>query len=50
MWLQGLENAPCLVKKAVKSVEQSLPEQKVVVSDANNFQDYVSVPSDIIDK
>lgn len=50
MWLQGLENAPCLVKKAVKSVEQSLPEQRVVVSDANNFQDYVSVPSDIIDK
>lgn len=50
MWLQGLENAPCLIKKAVKSVEQSLPEHKVVVLDANNFQDYVSVPSDIIDK
>lgn len=50
MWLQGLENAPCLVKKAVKSVKQSLPEQRVVILDASNFQDYVSVPSDIVNK
>ncbi|MDN6068880.1 capsular polysaccharide synthesis protein [Leuconostoc sp.] len=50
MWLQGLENAPCLVKKAVKSIKQSLPEQRVVILDASNFQDYVDVPLNIIDK
>ncbi|MDC2816365.1 capsular polysaccharide synthesis protein [Leuconostoc suionicum] len=50
MWLQGLENAPCLVKKAVKSIKQSLPEQRVVILDASNFQDYVDVPHSIIDK
>lgn len=50
MWLQGLDNAPIIVKKAVKSVEQSLPNQKVIILDSSNFQEYVNIPSDIIEK
>ena len=49
-WWQGEENAPALVKKCISSMRQYAGENEVVVIDANNLQDYVSLPLYILEK
>ncbi|MFT8841990.1 MAG: capsular polysaccharide synthesis protein [Leuconostoc citreum] len=50
MWLQGIENAPDIVKLAIQSMIFALPNQQVVVLTKDNFQEYVNIPETIIQK
>jgi len=49
-WLQGLENAPDLVKACVNSVKQNLKDFKIVILTEDNISDYVSFPKHIMEK
>lgn len=49
-WLQGLENAPELVKQCYASLQRNIEGKRIVVLDENNISDYVTLPSYIWDK
>ena len=40
-WLQGLEQAPPLVKLCYEALRQKLPDREIVVIDAKNVFDYI---------
>lgn len=50
LWLQGENCAPDIVKVCLASVSQGLPSFNQVVLDANNLDDYVTLPKSIMDK
>lgn len=43
-WLQGMDNAPELVKRCYESLIKYAGDKKVVVLDLNNIHDYVEFP------
>lgn len=47
-WLQGIENAPPLVKTCINSIKQY--NSNVCLIDINNYKKYVDIPNFIIDK
>lgn len=47
MWLQGIENAPQVVKMCINSMKQNLNGNELVILDENNIEEYVSMPTDI---
>lgn len=50
-WLQGVEQAPPLVRNCLDSVQRyKLPHQEVVVVTERNFSDYVQLPPAILAK
>lgn len=49
-WLQGMENAPEIVKKCVASVKRNMPKYEVRVLTAENIFDYVTLPEHIVRK
>ena len=49
-WLQGLENAPELVKKCYESVKRWYPDNDIVLITKENFRDYVDIPEYVISK
>lgn len=50
-WLQGRENAPALVQNCIDSIERQLrQDQQLVIVTADNYADYVTMPSVIVDK
>ena len=49
-WLQGMENAPEIVKKCVASVKQNMPRYEVRVLTAENLFEYVTLPEHIVRK
>lgn len=49
-WLQGEENAPELVKACFKSIKKCMPERKLIIITANNYNDYVDLPEYIVKK
>ena len=49
-WLQGIENAPLLVKRCYDSLKKNLHQRDVIVLDANNIEDYLNLPVFILDK
>lgn len=46
-WLQGLENAPVLVKKCIESVQLHSPNAQVVILTDENIPQYVLLPPEI---
>ena len=48
-WLQGMENAPELVRACVESMRRTLPDE-VVVIDERNYTDYVTLPDYVVEK
>lgn len=48
-WLQGIENAPELVKACLRSIKRNVTED-VVVIDEKNYTDYVTLPEYIVEK
>lgn len=46
-WLQGLDQAPLLVKRCVESLEKNLEGKTIKIIDQNNVYDYISIPEDI---
>ena len=49
-WLQGLEQAPEIVKKCVASVKQHMPDYKLQILTSENIFDFVSLPEPILRK
>lgn len=49
-WLQGIENAPFLVKKCYQSLNENLNGREIVVITSENYRDFVSFPQHIIRK
>lgn len=49
-WLQGIENAPQLVRRCFKSVQKFCSEYKIIVITAKNYSDYTDIPDFIIKK
>nr|WP_238405712.1 capsular polysaccharide synthesis protein [Segatella copri] len=50
-WLQGIEQAPDLVKMCLNSVEKyKKSNQKRIIITAENFADYLTLPTTIIEK
>lgn len=49
-WLQGIEQAPPIVKKCVQSMEQYRKDYKVEIIDLNNLKQFIELPDYILDK
>lgn len=49
-WLQGMENAPQVVKECYHSIRYWLPDKEIVVITSDNYNEYVAFPNYIIEK
>ena len=49
-WLQGLENAPEIVKACYHSLQQHLTDRDIKVIDNNNWTDYIELPEYVVRK
>lgn len=49
-WLQGMEDAPLLVKACLNAVRTNMPDRKVIVITKENYNSYVSLPDFIVGK
>ena len=50
LWMQGIENAPDIVKKCIESVKHFHPEKEIIILDYNNLKDYIQIPAYIEEK
>lgn len=49
-WLQGLENAPYVVQRCVKSLRENVTDREIVVITSDNYREYTDFPDYILDK
>lgn len=49
-WLQGIENAPILVKKCYESIKNNMSDKEVILLTSENISNYVSFPDYIVKK
>lgn len=49
-WLQGIDNAPELVKSCYEYLKKNLINKKIVLISLDNYQEYAKIPQFIIDK
>lgn len=49
-WLQGLENAPEMVKACYNSLQQHLTDREIKIIDNNNWNSYIELPAYIVRK
>lgn len=49
-WLQGMENAPNIVKKCYKSLQDNLKDKEIVLITDENYKEYVTFPEYIQEK
>lgn len=49
-WMQGIENAPALVQRCFKSLQDNLKDREIVLITSENIQEYTNMPSWILDK
>lgn len=49
-WLQGIENAPMLVKSCYESLKKHLVDYEIIVITADNLNNYIELPDYIINK
>lgn len=49
-WLQGLEQAPELVKKCVESIQKNSSKYEVIILTSDNIPQYINFPIYIMDK
>ncbi|MBR7928196.1 capsular polysaccharide synthesis protein [Aerococcaceae bacterium zg-ZUI334] len=50
MWLQGMDNAPKIVKKCYESLMCNLPNKQIILLTEQNYRDYVAFPDYIQNK
>lgn len=50
MWLQGIENAPDIVKQCYQSIKHHITDREIVVITEQNYKEYTDFPEYIIDK
>lgn len=49
-WLQGMENAPALVQRCYRSLQENLTDREIVLLTEDNYRDYVQFPPHIQSK
>ncbi len=49
-WFQGMENAPELVQRCYRSLQENLPHREIVLLTEDNYKDYVNLPDYIEQK
>lgn len=49
-WLQGIENAPKLIKACYESLIKNLPDYEIIVITENNMNEYVEIPDYVLTK
>lgn len=49
-WMQGLENAPALVQRCYRSLQENLKDREIVLITEKNLDEYVQFPDFIKDK
>ncbi len=49
-WLQGIENAPLLVRRSIESFQKYYPEKKIILITDGNFGEYCEIPDYILQK
>lgn len=49
-WMQGLDNAPPLVKKCISTMQERFPEREVIVITEDNLTDYIDIPDWFLEK
>ena len=49
-WWQGIENAPVLVKKCIKSIQEHKGNHNIVLLTSENIKNYIEIPQYILDK
>ena len=49
-WLQGIDNAPELVKVCYEALQKNVPDKEIILIDWNNYNDYIELPDFIIEK
>lgn len=50
MWLQGIDNAPDIVKKCIASQKVAMSDKNFIFLDEENIKDYVTLPEFIYEK
>ncbi len=50
MWLQGIDNAPDIVKRCIESQKKYMPDKKFVFLDKDNIHEYIELPKYIENK
>lgn len=46
-WLQGIEQAPPLVQRCYRSLQENLPDREVILLTEDNYREYVTFPEHI---
>ena len=46
-WLQGIEQAPALVQRCYRSLQENLPDREVILLTEDNYREYVTFPEHI---
>lgn len=49
-WLQGIENAPLIVKRCYDSLQKYLKDKEIILITEDNYRDYVEFPGFILEK
>jgi hypothetical protein len=46
-WLQGMENAPALVQRCYRSLQENLTDREIILLTEKNYRDYVTFPAHV---
>lgn len=49
-WMQGIENAPALVQKCYRTLQENLKDREIVLITSENLREYTDLPQWILDK
>ena len=49
-WMQGMENAPSLVQRCYRSLQENLKDRRIILITKENLNEYVQFPEFILDK
>lgn len=49
-WMQGMENAPALVQRCYRSLQENLKDREIILITSENLRDYTDMPSWIMEK
>lgn len=49
-WMQGMENAPKLVQRCYRSLQENIPNKEIVLLTEENISQYVKIPEFIMEK
>ena len=49
-WMQGMENAPALVQRCYRSLQENLEDKEIILITSENLRDYTDMPSWVLEK